>query len=98
MQLYIWQKCWNKEGKALGVIVMQMAEQQDDLGYLPAGQLTTQGNHACSCVEHDRPPPKFKLHAGCVAANSDRALPGGGITPAHAPEFDSQIIRHSAPL
>src|SRR5512139_2585971 len=97
MQLYIWQEGRGEEGETLGVVVMEMAEQQDNFSSLPASQLAAQRDQACSRVQHDRPLPESKLHAGCVAPITDSPRSRRGITPAYTPEFNSQIIRHSAP-
>jgi hypothetical protein len=97
MQAYPRQIGWNKKGKALRVVVMQMAEQQDDFRRLPARQLATEWDDPCPRVQDDRPLPHANLNARRVASVTHRARARSRIAPAYTPEFDPHLIGHSTP-
>src|SRR5215212_4784430 len=98
MQLCIRQIRRDKERKALGMVVMQMTEQQQHFtGALGPCQLAPQGNDASSSIEKNCPFSHPDFHRSGIPTKFHCPCPRRGITPAHTPEFDSQFIQHSTP-
>src|SRR5574339_599281 len=74
-----------------------MTEEQHHLGCASLHQLAPQGDDPRACIQDDRARPRADFHTRGIAPVPDRSGARSRITPAHAPEFDSQFIRHSTP-